>query len=166
MQFNEPREERTTQWHNPLPHEQYVDIVHGGESRPTRYRWKPGETKTLPSRYDRVIHTVYNGVIIGGSAPQLVNLGSNAKLDTALDTEAVHRRQAEADAAAAMLAKRAAEEQLILAAARKAAAEDAEAARRLASKEAEAKPQQAASTQEPLKDTTPLPPEKRGGKNG
>lgn len=72
--FAEPQEERYTTWRNPCDVEQYVDL-HDGDSRvPTRYRFKPGETKKLPSRFDSAIQRTHNGVIIGGLAPQLVKV--------------------------------------------------------------------------------------------
>lgn len=152
MNYTEPVEEKLTQWHNPLAVEQHVDLFVGGERRPTRYRWKPNETRALPSRFDRAIHTVHNGVIIGGLAPQLVNLGSGDKLDAALDTEAVAKRQAEIEAAAATVARKAADDALIAAAAKKADAEAAETAKAEAAKKAE--------------EAAPLPPEVRSRSRG
>jgi len=129
--YLEPVEERYTKWHNPLPHHQHVDIYLGDESRPTRYRWAPGETKALPSRYDYAIHRTHNGIVIGGLAPQLVKLGDSETLDPALDTTLMEKRQAEVDAAAAAATKKAAEDSLVLAQAR---SEKADAERAAASK--------------------------------
>lgn len=124
--FLEPVEETYTQWKNPLSQEQVVDIFHDGSPRPTRYRWAPGETKQVSSRYDGAIHRVHHGVIIGGLAPQLIKVGSDEKLDPALDTEGVAKREAEVEAARAALAKREAEDTLLVANARAAAAKVSE----------------------------------------
>lgn len=117
-QFHEPLEERYSQWHNPLDVEQHVDVYEGDNRRPTRYRVPPGETRPIPSRYDRVVHRVHNGVIIGGQAPQLVKVGSNEKLDEALDTEKDKKRRAEKELAQASLQKQVAEDNAAVAAAR------------------------------------------------
>lgn len=111
--YQEPVEETYTEWYNPLDVPQYVDIFHDGQPRPTRYKWAPGETKPVPSRYDRAIHRVENGVIIAGLAPQLQKVGGDAKLDPALDTEGVKKRQAQVDAHRAALTKKAAEDAII-----------------------------------------------------
>jgi hypothetical protein len=111
----EPQEETYSNWNNPLSVPQIVDLHHGSSRRPTRYKWMPGETKTLPSRFDVAIHRVSNGVIIGGLAPQLVKLGSDEILDSALDPTSASKRAAEAAQVAAMLQKKAAEEALLIA---------------------------------------------------
>lgn len=42
---------------------------------------KPGETVKLPSEWDRVIHRVHRGAIVGGSAPALRRAGQTEKVD-------------------------------------------------------------------------------------
>lgn len=79
--FLEPREEQYTTWHNPLSVEQYVDLHDGDAPTPTRYRFKPGESRPLPSRFDGAIQRTHNGVIIGGLAPQLVKVEPNEQAD-------------------------------------------------------------------------------------
>lgn len=117
-QFVEPREETYTQWHNPLDVEQYVDVYDVDPKRPTRFKIRPGETKPIPSRYDNVVHRVYNGAIIGGQAPQLVRVGGTAKLDDALNTELDKKKRAERELATAALQKQTAEENAAIAAAK------------------------------------------------
>lgn len=121
--FNEPREETFSEWYNPLDVEQHVDIREGDAAHPTRYRIPAGGTKMIPSRHDRVVQVVHNGVIIGGQAPQLVKRGSNAVLDDALNTELSKKKKAEQDLAVANLAKLAAEDAGISAAAARAEAD-------------------------------------------
>lgn len=177
MQFREPREETYTQWHNPLKQEQIVDIFHDNDSMPTRYRWKAGETKSLPSRFDHAIHRVHNGVIIGGLAPQLRKVGSSAKLDPALDHLAQQKKEAAASAAAALLQQRAAAAAMV----------EAEAMRVSAAEEQKANEDRAAAAvaaiaddpdgddddkpfmppaveAEPGDGGTPVPPARRGGR--
>lgn len=127
--YLEPIEETLTRWHNPLDVPQRVDIRHGDEPRPTRFTIKPGETVEIPSRYDYAIQVVQNGVIVGGLAPQLRKMGSEAQLDPALDTEAVKKKDAEVAAAAAALVAKTATEAVVVA-----SAKAADAASRQASK--------------------------------
>lgn len=117
-QFNEPIEETFTEWFNPLDVEQVVDIREGDAPRPTRYRIPPGGSKSIPSRHDRVIHFVHNGVIIGGQAPQLVKRGGTDQLDEALNTDVAKRRRGEAELAQADLLKQTATEHAAVAAAK------------------------------------------------
>jgi hypothetical protein len=117
-QFNEPQEERYTQWHNPLSETQYVDVREGDSPRPTRYTVPPGKTVPIPSRYDSVVHRVHNGVVIGGQAPQLVQVGSENRLDPAHDTGLQERERAKADKERAAFVKKQAEDEIVLAAAR------------------------------------------------
>lgn len=127
QRYLEPTEEKFTRWHNPLSVRQNVVISHDGDSRPTQYTIKPGETREIPSRYDLAIHRVHNGVVIGGLAPQLVKVGAEEKLDPVLDTTLQDKKQAEAERAVAAAAKQAAEDALILAEHRKREAEAAKA---------------------------------------
>lgn len=111
---------RYTTWRNPLPHIQQVDIVESDPQRPTRYELGPGEEMIIPSEYDRAIHSVHNGVIIGGIAPQLINVdlekaGKHPVLTDALNTQQVAQRQAALAVALAVEAKRHAEEEALLA---------------------------------------------------
>lgn len=107
-QFNEPLEQQDTEWFNPLEQEQCVDVREGDSPRPTRYRVPPGGSKMIPSKYDNVVQRVYNGVIIGGQAPQLIKrnvVGPMDKLAPELDTEAVKKQTAELEAARAVIAQ-------------------------------------------------------------
>lgn len=128
-QFNEPIEEQYTEWFNPLDVDQVVDIREGDAQRPTRFRVEAGRSKAIPSRYDNVVHRVHNGVIIGGQAPQLVKRGSDEKLDPALNTDIVSRRNADQEASQAVLAQKAASDVAQAAGARAADADDALRAR-------------------------------------
>ena len=122
LHYLEPKEETYTTWRNPLPHDQCVQIFHDGDRRPTLYRCPAGGEVKIPSRYDYAIHRVHNSTIIGGLAPQWVKLGSTDKLDPALDTRAVEKKQAEVEAARAAVVKREAEDSLLVANARAAKA--------------------------------------------
>lgn len=116
--YNEPIEETFSEWYNPLPKEQCVDVREGDARRPTRYRIPPGESKLIPSRHDRVVQRVHNGVVIGGQAPQLIKRGSDAVLDEALNTELAKKLKAEGELAIANMKKQAAEDAAIIAAGR------------------------------------------------
>src|SRR5258708_40280248 len=87
LTYNQPIEEKFSVWHNPLDHDQYVDILHGTERIPRRYTIKPGEKATIPSRFDNAIHTLSRdgSTIVGGLAPQLIKEGAKTKLDPVLD---------------------------------------------------------------------------------
>jgi hypothetical protein len=123
--FLEPVEETTTTWLNPLTIPQTVDLHHEGDRSPTRYRWQPGERKTLSSRYDHAIHRVHNGIIIAGLAPLLVKLGSDEQLDPALDPNAATKKTAEAEQLRAEADMKTAEDAALLAKARAERAADA-----------------------------------------
>lgn len=115
--FLEPKEATYTEWHNPLDVPQHVDIHEDAGLPPTRYTWKPGETRALPSRYDFAIQRLdpTGEMIVGGLAPRLVKVGSTFKLLPALDPDIAAREQAKADALVAEAQKQAAENALILA---------------------------------------------------
>lgn len=118
IQFREAVEATFTQWRNPLGFELYVDLKEQASGPPTRHRWKPGETKSLPSLYDNAIQRVHNGQIVGGKAPLLEKVGADLKLDPALDMFAAEKQQREAQQVSAAYAKKAADEALLLAAAK------------------------------------------------
>lgn len=111
--FQEPIEETYTEWFNPLDTEQWVDVHMGDVSQPpTRFRIPAGAKKPIPSRYDRCVQVVHNGVIIGGQAPQLQRIGGTDKLDPVLNVAAQEKRRAEQEAVQAVVAKKIAEDQL------------------------------------------------------
>lgn len=115
---SEPVEEELTTWKNPLSVPQRV-IVHMN-GRQVKYTFAPGETKKLPSSFDKAIHIVHGSTIVGGLAPQLVNVDKQEelRLADALDTEAEERRKAEADMIAQAMIRQQAEQAQLLAAAR------------------------------------------------
>ncbi|HEX7604998.1 MAG TPA: hypothetical protein VF316_25450 [Polyangiaceae bacterium] len=93
-----PRNCKKTAWHNPtgshLVAEVYVSpprtLAEGIEGEDGRYagrrvepacwarcEWEPGETLSIPSEYDRAIHTLDRaGNVVGGLAPQLRRVGA------------------------------------------------------------------------------------------
>lgn len=121
--FLEPVEAKFTKWHNPLDREQVVDIREAQGQPPTRYRWKPGETRELPSKYDNAIQRVHDGKIVAGKAPLLQRVGANDVLDPALDMFAAEKKQREAEQLAAAHAKKMADEAMLVAAAKVSEAE-------------------------------------------
>lgn len=104
----------TTKWLNPTNEHMHVDVfvktaqaqnVDGLEDfRPirtqraeilkTRLDFPPGVEVMLPSEYDRAIHCVRDGIVIGGGAPMLRNLGSADKLHPSLDPSEAERVEA------------------------------------------------------------------------
>ncbi len=101
-----------TTWLNPLAVDQHVDVYEEGtgayrradgriEEGHVRYTIPAGGKLDIPSRHDRAIHVVHNGVVIGGKAPQLKRQGSSDKLDPSLDpkvTEELERSKRTAGA--------------------------------------------------------------------
>jgi hypothetical protein len=130
--------QRVTAWHNPLTIPHSIDVIeeinpprtyarideHTGEKRTwqetqelCRITWGAGETKELPSRFDRAIHQVGdcghaecergghwcrhpedagpNAVVQGGSGWQLVRAGQTYRIDPALVARPVAKSKAE-----------------------------------------------------------------------
>ena len=116
VQIHEPVEQTETMWHNQLDYDQMVDIFMGeAKQGATRFRFKPGQRRAIPSRYDTAIHRVHNGVIVGGLAPQLVKVDADEVLDPSLDPKQALKKDAQAAAIAALQAKVAAEAALVVA---------------------------------------------------
>jgi hypothetical protein len=112
----EPHEERITTWRNPTRHDMRVDI-HDTPGRKKRYSIAAGKETQIPSEYDRAIHDVRDGVIVGGLAPLLERVVPDGVLHPALDPEEAARKAASLESERALLAKKAADD--VLAAARK-----------------------------------------------
>jgi hypothetical protein len=113
---DEPREERITTWRNPTRHEMRVDI-HDTPGRKKRYTIPAGKETQIPSEYDRAIHDVRDGVIVGGLAPLLERVVPDGVLHPSLDPEESARKASALESEKALLAKKAADE--VLAATRK-----------------------------------------------
>lgn len=111
----EPQEQRFTTWRNPTGHDMRVDIYEA-QGRRKRYLVPAGKEVQIPAEYDRAIHDVRDGVIVGGLAPLLERAVGGAVLHPALDPEEAARAAALAEAERALLAKRAADEVLSAAA--------------------------------------------------
>lgn len=125
---------RATRWLNPTSHSQRVILQHA-DGRQFQVTWEPGETKELPSDFDRAIHMVdcgqdachqhgwfctkgHDGLVQGGLAPLLVRVGAKDTLQPDLDPSIAEKRAQEANMAAASLAKSAADQALVIAAAK------------------------------------------------
>jgi hypothetical protein len=111
MHSHEPQEQKLTTWRNPTRNEMHVD-VHGAQGRFKRFVFPPGKEVQVPSEYDRAIHDVRDGVIVGGLAPLLERAMPDGALHPALDPEEAARKAAAEEAERAVLAKRAADEVL------------------------------------------------------
>src|SRR5579859_3863901 len=111
MHSTEPQEQRLTTWRNPTRHEMHVD-VHGAQGRFKRFVFPAGKEVQVPSEYDRAIHDVREGVIVGGLAPLLERAMPDGALHPALDPEEAARKAAAAEAERAVIAKKAADEVL------------------------------------------------------
>jgi hypothetical protein len=111
MHPSEPQEQRLTTWRNPTRHEMHVDIHHT-QGRFKRFVFPPGKEVQVPSEYDRAIHDVRDGVIVGGLAPLLERAVPDGALHPALDPEEAARKTATEEAERAVLAKKAADEVL------------------------------------------------------
>jgi hypothetical protein len=109
--MTEPQEQRFTTWRNPTKQEMHVD-VHHAPGRFKRFVFPPGKEVQVPSEYDRAIHDVRDGVIVGGLAPLLERAGSDGVLHPALDPEEAARKAAQEEAERALLAKKAADDVL------------------------------------------------------
>lgn len=135
---NEVVEQRTIRYKNPLATTQRIPVWVNNEVRSITFA--PGEEKEVPSEYEWAIHHVHDGQIIGGEAPQLINLSRpELKLAGYLDTEAQKRAAAKAELINAQLEKQKAEQAALLAAA-KAAEAEAVAKAAEAAKASETKP--------------------------
>lgn len=109
--MSEPQEQRLTTWRNPTRHEMRVD-VHSAPGRFKRFVFPPGREVQVPSEYDRAIHDVRDGVIVGGLAPLLERAAPEGALHPALDPEEAARKVAAEEAEKAVIAKKAADEVL------------------------------------------------------
>jgi hypothetical protein len=109
--MSQPQEQRFSTWRNPTRHEMRID-VHGSPGRFKRYVFPPGKEVQVPSEYDRAIHDVRDGVIVGGLAPLLERIVPDGALHPALDPEEAARKAATEEAERALLAKKAADEVL------------------------------------------------------
>jgi hypothetical protein len=106
-----PREQHFTTWRNPTGQEMRVDL-HETPGRSKRFLFPPGKEVQVPSEYDRAIHDVRDGVIVGGLAPLLERAVPDGILHSALDPEEVARKAAAQEAERALLAKKAADDVL------------------------------------------------------
>jgi hypothetical protein len=111
----EPQEQRFTSWRNPTPHGMRIDIYEA-QGRRKRYVVPAGKEVQIPSEYDRAIHDVRDGVIVGGLAPLLEKAIDSAVLHPTLDPQEAARKAALEEAEKAILAKKAADEVLAAAA--------------------------------------------------
>ena len=75
------------------PRDARVD-VHSAPGRFKRYVFPPGKEVQVPSEYDRAIHDVREGVIVGGLAPLLERAVPDGALHPALDPEEAARKTA------------------------------------------------------------------------
>lgn len=127
--YQEAAEPTLTRWHNPTKDTQTVKVLRYRGTHPksradwhetVAYVFKPGDTKDLPSEYDRAIHicdATNKTVILGGLAPLLVKVGSNETLSEGVDVELQALKEQEKQIAVAMLQKTAADMNLARAAA-------------------------------------------------
>ncbi|HEY1697975.1 MAG TPA: hypothetical protein VGG39_37705 [Polyangiaceae bacterium] len=111
MHQNQPQEHRLTTWRNPTRQEMRVD-VHDSPGRFKRFTFPPGKEVQVPSEFDRAIHDIRDGVIVGGLAPLLERAIGDETLHPALDPEVAATKAAEEEAERAVLAKKAADEVL------------------------------------------------------
>ena len=111
MHTSEPQEQRLTTWRNPTRHEMRID-VHAAPGRFKRFVFPPGKEVQVPSEFDRAIHDVRDGVIVGGLAPLLERAVPDGVLHSALDPEEAARKAATEEAEKAVIAKKAADEVL------------------------------------------------------
>lgn len=89
-------EHQNTIWHNPTDTVVSAMIWEGPESNPTpwiHFQLEPGESASLPSKYDRAIKVVgKNGEVMGGKAPQLVREDEMKKVPAKPVTPAVDNK--------------------------------------------------------------------------
>ena len=104
-------EQRFTTWKNPTPHEMRIDI-HDRPGRRKRYTIAPGQEVRIPSEYDRAIHDVRDGWIMGGLAPKLERMAGNHPLHPSLDPVLAAEKDAAEAAEQAVVMKKAADEVL------------------------------------------------------
>jgi hypothetical protein len=109
--MSHPQEQRFTTWRNPTAHEMRVDL-HETPGRSKRLMFPPGKEVQVPSEYDRAIHDVRDGVIVGGLAPLLERAVPDGVLQPWLDPEEAARKAAAQEAERAVVAKKAADEVL------------------------------------------------------
>jgi len=112
---------KSTTWINPSKHVIRFPVWVGKKRQIVVF--EPGETKDLPSEYDRVIQVVRNGRIEGGRAPQLQRVGAKKlPIAPALDSEAEAKKSSLDKIGKALALKETADALLDEAAAREAAA--------------------------------------------
>jgi hypothetical protein len=104
-------EQRLTTWRNPTRHDIKIDL-HDTPGRRKRFVVPAGKEAQIPSEYDRGIHDVRDGVIVGGYAPLLERVVTDGVLHPALDPEEAARKAALDEAEKAVIAKKAADEVL------------------------------------------------------
>lgn len=104
-------EQRFTTWRNPTEREMRIDI-HDRPGKRRRYTILPGQEIRIPGEYDRAIHDVRNGVIMGGLAPRLERVAGNLPLHPCLDPVLAAEKEAAEAAEAAVITKKAADEVL------------------------------------------------------
>lgn len=109
--MSQQMQQYSTRWKNPTEHTvKFKVLVEAGQFQHVEI--KPGEVKELPSSWDRAIHDVRGGVVMGGHAPQLVREGQQATpvhssitesaagavfMPEKLEAERVARQKAEAE---------------------------------------------------------------------
>jgi hypothetical protein len=111
MHDERPEEQRFTTWRNPTRHDMHVDI-HESHGRKKRYSIAADKEARIPSEYDRAIHDVRDGIIVGGLAPLLERMVPDGALHPSLDPEESARKTAVDEAERAILTKKAADEVL------------------------------------------------------
>jgi hypothetical protein len=104
-------EQRFTTWRNPTPQEMRIDI-HDRPGRRKRYSVGPGQEIRIPSEYDRAIHDVRDGWIMGGLAPKLERVAGNPPLHPTLDPILAAEKDAAEAAEQAVVMKKAADDVL------------------------------------------------------
>ena len=98
-----------TNWKNPTNRAYALELYEGTQATPgrrpktelerrgiVRFVIKPGDTRAIPSKYDRAIQDVRDGIIVGGLGPHLINTGTQERpiLHRALDDLDAQKRAA------------------------------------------------------------------------
>lgn len=122
---------RYTSWHNPTESDVKIEYLvetpkPSFPNKPSTFKQKTGKqifkvpaggTAQLDSTYDSAIHTVRDGQIIGGLAPQLRHMGieDHPKIHPALNAERVKAKEARDEAVRLMSELEAMKEALLIA---------------------------------------------------
>jgi hypothetical protein len=110
--YEEAEAQTLTTWRNPTPDEMRVDVYESHGRPRKRFLFPPGKEVHVPTEYDKAIHDIRDGIIVGGLAPLLERVVPDGILHPSLDPEESARKAATDEAERAVVATKAAQDVL------------------------------------------------------